>query len=245
MKLPRFLRRDREIGTFGDALAQAAMWPFRQALGARLRVARRNRRTVVEEIGGIPIIVLPDVFNPVLFHTGRMLAEAVRRELDRRGPGSEQTVLDLGTGSGVGAVFAGLKGARVVAVDVNPQAIRCARLNAQLHHLEDRIDVREGDLFEPVEGERFDLVLFNPPLYHGQPTTFLEAAWRSEDCLVRFAEQIRNHLEPGGRALVVLSTEGDCEGVLWRLRASGLLLEQIGKERWMGDVLVVVRAEKP
>ena len=53
-------------------------------------------------------------------------------------PGS--IVLDMGTGSGVGAVFAARNAARVVAVDVNPEAVRCARINVLLHHIEDRVD---------------------------------------------------------------------------------------------------------
>ena len=60
-------------------------------------------------------------------------------------------------------------GYHVTAVDINPDAVRCARINALQHHLETCIEVRQGDLFEPVQGERFDLVLFNPPFFRGQP----------------------------------------------------------------------------
>ena len=62
----------------------------------------------------------------------------------------------MGTGSGVGAVFAAQWARRVVAVDINPAAVRCARINALLNHVEDRVDVVEGDLFEPIGGQRFD-----------------------------------------------------------------------------------------
>ncbi len=58
---------------------------------------------------------------------------------------------------------------RVVAVDINPAAVRCAQINALLNQLEQRIEVRRGDLFAPVAGERFDLVLFNPPFLRGAP----------------------------------------------------------------------------
>ena len=80
-------------------------------------------------------------------------------------------MLDLGTGSGVGAVFAAQWAGQVVAVDVNPAAVRCARINVLLHGVEDRVDVLQGDLFEPVAGERFDVILFNPPYFPGQPRT--------------------------------------------------------------------------
>lgn len=234
-----WLRR-RAVGTVFDAAVSAFLRPFRATVGERMRALRR--RTVVEEVEGLPFLVLPDVFNPARFDSGRLLAVAVRRELGPGGGG--RSVLDLGTGAGVGAVFAALRGARVVAVDVNPQAVRCARLNAQLHHVEDKIDVRQGDLFGPVAGETFDLVLFNPPLVHGRPTTFLEAAWQGDRVLERFAAGLRDVLAPGGRALLVLSTEASDDSVAWRLRSAGFLLEEVDRSRWLGELTVVVRAER-
>jgi len=55
-----------------------------------------------------------------------------------------------------------------MAVDINPVAVRCARANAVLNGLDDRIHVLEGDLFDPLPGNaRFDLVAFNPPFFRG------------------------------------------------------------------------------
>ena len=79
-------------------------------------------------------------------------------------------VLDMGTGSGIAAIAAARRGARVVAVDISTEAVRCARINVLLNRVDDRVEIRCGDLFEPVQGERFDLVLFNPPFYAGQAT---------------------------------------------------------------------------
>lgn len=232
------------IGGLGDRLLGVLLRPLRKAMGARLGTMRRHRKTVVEDVAGLPIIVLPDVFNPVLFESGALLARVARREIRSRRQHEPPRVLDLGTGSGVAAVFAAMAGAQVEAIDVNPQAVRCARLNAQLHHLEDRIDVREGDLFAPVEGRRYDLVLFNPPFHRGSAETFLEAAMRSEDVFERFAEGLSDALEPGGEALVVLSTEGDCDEAVWRLRAEGFGLDEIERTRWYGALLVVMRARQ-
>ena len=72
--------------------------------------------------------------------------------------------LDLGTGCGIVAMHLALAGSeRVIATDVSERALGLARLNARLNGLADRIEFRSGSLFEPVEGERFDLVLSNPP----------------------------------------------------------------------------------
>lgn len=162
----------------------------------------------MEHVDGVPIVVLPGVFNPCLFRTGASLARTLR--IAPCGPTT--TVLDMGTGSGIGAVFAARRGARVVAVDLNPEAVRCANLNAHINGLSDWIDVRLGDLFAPVGDERFDLILFNPPFYSGAPRDITEMAWRSDGVFDRFLAELPPILAPGGRALVVLST--DAEGPL-------------------------------
>ena len=97
----------------------------------------------------------------------------------------------------------------MVAVDISPAAVRCARLNALLNGLEERVDVREGDLFAPLGRERFDLVLFNPPFLIGPPRDHRDAAWRSVDAARRFAAGLEVHLAPSGEALVLLSSFGD------------------------------------
>lgn len=71
-------------------------------------------------------------------------------------------VLDVGTGSGAVAIAAGRAGAAsVTAVDLSLRSVAAARLNALRHGVP--VDVRRGDLFAPVAGRRFDLVVSNPP----------------------------------------------------------------------------------
>jgi SAM-dependent methyltransferase len=70
--------------------------------------------------------------------------------------------LDLGTGSGFQALLAARHSAEVVAADRNPRAVAFAAFNARLNGL-DNVECLEGDLFEPVRGRQFDLVVSNPP----------------------------------------------------------------------------------
>ena len=70
--------------------------------------------------------------------------------------------LDLGTGCGIQALLSAKHSERVVATDVNARALAFARFNAALNGI-DSIEFRHGDLFEPVDGERFGLVVANPP----------------------------------------------------------------------------------
>ncbi|GGO72765.1 DUF7059 domain-containing protein [Nocardioides deserti] len=71
--------------------------------------------------------------------------------------------LDLGTGCGVQALHLATHADRVVATDVNRRALWVTRFNAALNEVADRVDVRDGSYFEPVEGEAFDLIATNPP----------------------------------------------------------------------------------
>lgn len=179
-----------------------ALWRLWLTWRFRLFQRHRHGRLTLEHVGDMPILVLPEVFNPTLFHTSVAFID----QLDSVPVGPGMAVLDMGTGSGVGAIAAARRGARVIAVDISPEAVRCARINVLLNRVEDTVEVRCGDLFEPVQGERFDLVLFNPPFYAGTPRALWEYAWRSEDALDRFARELPAVLSPSGYALLIVSS---------------------------------------
>jgi len=196
---------------------------------------RRHGKLVLEKVKGIPVVVLPGVFHPGLFLSTTLLIDA----LEQFPLKANASVLDLGTGTGICAIFAALKGARVTATDISPLAVRCARANIALNDLEDRVSVVEGDLFQPVKGERFDLVIFNPPYYEGKPRDWPEYAWRGEDVLHRFVSDLNAHLEKGGRALVSVSTELDLSAIKDELQANGFDIYEIRKRRIPGETMFV------
>jgi len=128
-----------------------------------------------------------------------------------------------------------------VAVDINPAAVRCAGINALVNNLEHKIEVRHGDLFEPVTGERFDLVLFNPPFVKGAPRDDRDRAWRSNDIPERFAAGLRAHLKPEGAALVLLSSFGDGGLFLEEFCKRGLEISVFAERRFLNERLTVFR----
>ena len=102
------------------------------------------------------IITLPGVFTPR--SDTWLLADVMRRER----PPRDADVLELGTGSGAVGVAAAQSGARsVTVVDVSRRALVTAAINARLNGV--RVTPRRGDLFAPVAGQQFDLVVSNPP----------------------------------------------------------------------------------
>jgi HemK-related putative methylase len=226
-------------------LAEDRPGPLRNLAGRALRIAYELTGKVrydsfrLERVLGMPIMVIPGVANPKLLRTGAFFASLIDERLVA--PGA--AVLDMGTGSGVCALFAARHAGRVVAVDVSPAAVRCARLNALLNHLEHHVDIRQGDLYEPLGAERYDLVLFNPPFLLGVPKDDRDAAWRSNDAATRFAAGLGDHLVPEGVALVLLSSFGDaCTLFESELRANGFHLEIFARRRFVNETLTILRA---
>lgn len=191
----------------------------------------------LERVNGAPILVTPSVFNPKVPRTGAFLAA----HIDSRLVAGDAEVLDMGTGSGACAVAAARHARRVVAVDINPAAVRCATINALLNHVEHRIEVRHGDLFAPVAGERFDLILFNPPFLRGTPRDDRDRAWRSPDIAERFAAGLGDHLKPGGAALLLLSTFGEAGVFLEEFRTRGFAISVLAQQRFVNERLAIFR----
>ena len=232
----------------GTAQVLAPPAPFRFMPGTRalVRLLYRVRRLfglhrydefILERVHGVPILVIPSVFNPKRLRTGEYFASQLQAGVI----GRHAEVLDMGTGSGVCALFAARHASRVVAIDINAAAARCARINSLLNHLDSRIEVRHGDLFEPAAGERFDLILFNPPFVIGEPRNDRERAWLSTDVAQRFADGLHRHLKPGGAALLLLSTYGDAAAFLRPLLERRYRIASVGERRYLGERLTLYR----
>ncbi|MDP3794748.1 MAG: methyltransferase [bacterium] len=150
-------------------------------------------------------IVHPNVFSPKYFRDTEIFAH----HLPIR-PGDE--MLEIGPGTGAISVMAVYRGARrVVAVDINPDAVRNARENARLHGMSGPIEVRHGDLYDPLSrDERFDLIFWNTPfgLVGDGVWTNLERAvydpgYRATE---RFIKEGKRYLKTGGRLYIGFSS---------------------------------------
>lgn len=134
-----------------------------------------------------------------------------------------EEVLDIGTGSGVQAVFAAEKAKRVVATDIGASAVETAIFNARHNGFSDKIDVRPaGDLFAPVRpDERFDVILFNID-YPYKPGT--EGLWKVHQ---RFFAEVGNYLKPGGRIYYQIGLVENIPNVEEMARANHLRIVSI------------------
>lgn len=160
------------------------------------------------------------------------------------------TVLDVGTGCGILAVVASKKAKKVVATDVNPHAVKCAKKNVEVNRVSSKVQVRLGDLLEPVsKTEKFSLIVFNAPYL---PSTQNECrSWKScawaggstgRRIIDRFIESAPNYLETNGRILLVQSTLSDIEETLRRFREMGLDAGVVAERKAAFEMIVVIQA---
>jgi release factor glutamine methyltransferase len=190
------------------------------------------------EYKGIVIYTHPEVYEPA--EDTFLLVENL--DINRR-----DEVLEIGTGTGLIAVYTGQRTRKVVATDINKHAVKCALKNSIANRTYN-IELREGNLFEPVEGEKFDLILFNTPYL---PTSEdekldeeLNAAFdggsEGRDTIDAFLDQIKDYLNDEGRVQLVQSSLSDNEKTLSKLEELGFDAEITASEKCFFEEIVVI-----
>ena len=131
-------------------------------------------------------------------------------------PGRTRSVLDLGTGCGIQLLSQDAE--RRVGTDITPRCLDFAAATAAINDLD--VDLRAGSWFSPVEGERFDRIVANPPFVIGTPDighSYRESGLHLDGATKLVTEQAAEHLTPGGVATLLGSwVLQDGEG--WRSR---------------------------
>jgi methyltransferase family protein len=174
----------------GAGLAVVSLRALLGAIGAH---EWRRRGIQIAALGG-RIHPYYGVFAPVRSEYVELVATAHLPVLCS----SSSSAFDIGTGTGVLAAVLARRGVgRVVATDVDPRALTCARENLEHLGLTQQVQVVQADLFP--EG-RAALVVCNPPWVSARPTSSLERGIYDPESrmLRRFLGMLPAHLEPGG-----------------------------------------------
>ncbi len=121
--------------------------------------------------------------------------------------------LDIGTGNGVQALLVAAHADRVIATDINERALAYAEFNCALNGVEN-VELRHGSLLEPVLGEKFGLVVANPPyvISPGREIVFRDSGMERDAISEAVVRGVPDVLEVGGFATVLVSwdaTHGD------------------------------------
>ncbi len=152
-----------------------------------------------------------------------------------------ESVLDIGTGVGIQAIFAADKASRVVATDISPKAVDNARRNVRRYQLEDKVEVRQGDLFGAVRpDEKFDVVLMNIDYPYNDQTQHL---WKVHE---RFFREVTHYLKPRGRIYYQIGLLDNLPVIRRFARENGLLIMELHMARAMkkNRELMVYRLER-
>jgi release factor glutamine methyltransferase len=191
------------------------------------------------------ILTLPGVFSPI--SDTWLLARALREEVI----GQRSSVLDVCTGSGALAVCAAKRGARkVTAVDLSRRAVMTARINARLNGV--RLRAVRSDLFSALDGERFDVIVSNPPYVPAAtdelPTSGPERAWDAgrdgRVILDRLLAEAPAHLRPGGVLLVVHSEVCGFDRTAAAMEAAGMKVDVALRQRGPLGPLMTARVRQ-
>jgi len=162
------------------------------------------------KMSGIDIAVLPNVFSPKYFNDSLYFAQRVRKIV------KQKSLLEIGTGTGIIALFSALNGAKVVATDINPIAIKNAKLNFKKHKAKGSI--RMGNIYDPIkDSEKFDYIFWNHPFNNWDKPVrnILQRAGFDYKYggLEEYITKARKHLLPGGRLLVGTGNFADFETI--------------------------------
>jgi len=163
------------------------------------------------------------------------------------------SVADIGTGCGILGITAAAKAREVVGVDINPYALRCAKGNAALNRVADKVSFVQGNLFSAIRvEEKFDLILFNAPYLPSEPgeeDSWIGRAWAGgvsgRNVIDDFIRQSPKHLKAEGQIMLMQSTLSDVEETLKNLKMSGLRANVVAKKALpFFEKLVLVRAKQ-
>ena len=200
-----------------------------------LRYVRQERRY---SIAGLRLNIPSGVFHPGIYFSTPIFLRFLQ-QIDFQG----KTVLDVGTGSGLLALFAAQKGAHATALDLNPKAVATARQNAAANGL--GLEVLESDLFAALPpGRTFDLLLVNPPYYPSTPRDPAELAFfagESLDYFERFFEQVGAICHPQSATYFILSEDCPWDNIQEIAARHGYALSVVFEQKKWGERFFVAQ----
>ena len=157
-------------------------------------------------------------------------------------PKADQSVLEMGTGSGIIALHCAKTGCEVTAADISEKSLDCAKINAQINYL--AIEFIQSDLFSNITA-KYDIIIFNPPYLSGQDAEVLAVDDKRQlvggeeghEISVKFMEQASQHLSENGQIYLLTSTETS-DKVIERARQL-FSVRQLVDQRMFFEVMAV------
>jgi release factor glutamine methyltransferase len=185
----------------------------------------------------LKLIVRPGIFHPKYFNSTRTLLNYLQNtKLDHK------TLLDVGTGSGILALFAADKGAIVTASDISKKAIENATYNARLNNI--NINIIESDLFDNIKPQVYEIIIINPPYYPKNPEVESDYAWycgEGFEYYHKLFSQIKPYLNMDSRVIVSLAETCDINKIDSIAKACGFNLKLIDQKNYLWEKQLLFR----
>lgn len=222
------------------ALRKFATEAFVRALhfiGYYVLLKRSGTRLI--RIAGFDLTINPTVYDPRYYRAPAYFAEFIGG-LDLY----HKIVADVGTGSGIQALAAARAGAtKVVAIDINPNAVATAAANVRANGFDHRIVTVTSNLLSSIQpNQKFDVILSNPPFCEGPAWDIADRAWRAgpqyRDITPLFS-QARKRLASDGVMYLILSSHTDLEFIAAVIRRTGFTVRIISQQRVFFETLVI------
>lgn len=162
-----------------------------------------------------------------------------------------QSVLEIGTGSGLVSMYASLLTDDVTATDINYNALELAEKNFKLNNI-NTIKLEFGDLFEPVKDKKFDVILFNTPylptdsedIINDDLNYAFDGGLDGRKVIDRFINEVSNHLNDKGIVQIIQSSLSDNNRTLDMFDRNGFVAEIAESEKFFFEEIVLINAYK-
>ena len=162
-----------------------------------------------------------------------------------------QSVLEIGTGSGIVAMYASRLTDNITVTDINFDACELARKNFEDNGIEN-IEILFGNLFEPVKNRKFDVILFNTPYLPTEEDEVLDdtinyafdGGLNGRKVIDLFLNEVGNHLNDNGIVQIIQSSLSGNEETLEKLDQLGFVSEIAAKEHFFFEDITLINAYK-
>ncbi|KZX15923.1 ribosomal protein L11 methyltransferase [Methanobrevibacter cuticularis] len=159
----------------------------------------------------------------------------------------DDIVLEIGTGTGIIAISASKLAKKVIATDINFDALELAEKNIKANDV-GNITLLFGDLFEPVQNMKFDVILFNLPYLPTEECEILEdnlnyafdGGLDGRKVINPFLNEVKSYLNEGGKVQLIQSSLSNIEETISKLRELGFKTEITAKERFFFEEIVLI-----
>lgn len=173
-----------------------------------------------------------------------LLAENLEIEAD-------QSVLEIGTGSGIVAMYASRLTDDITVTDINFDACELAAKNFKANGIEN-IEILFGNLFEPVKSRKFDVILFNTPYLPTEDDEVIEdnlnyafdGGLNGRKVIDLFLNEVPNHLNDGGIVQLIQSSLSDNSRTLDMLDELGFIAEIAASEHYFFEDITLINGYK-